>query len=121
MLLDRVTPCLAHADEAIVLDCGSQIFMRLGLQTGDDPAHSAQPDMQALVQQMVLNRIPAPGLLRIDQVATVYSLLYTAYSLQHTLYCLFCTAYSLLSTLYCILCTVDCLFSGSCCLDMLAV
>ncbi|KAL0045444.1 hypothetical protein WJX82_006816 [Trebouxia sp. C0006] len=56
-----------QTDEAIVLDCGSQIFMRLGLQTGDDPAHSAQPDMQALVQQMVLNRIPAPGLLRIDQ------------------------------------------------------
>lgn len=51
--------------------------MRLGLQTGDDPAHSAHPNMQALVQQLVQNRIPAPGLLRIDQVATVYSLLST--------------------------------------------
>ncbi|KAL0028285.1 hypothetical protein WJX79_007330 [Trebouxia sp. C0005] len=56
-------------DEAIVLDCGCQIFMRLGLQTGDDPAHSAHPNMQALVQQLVQNRIPAPGLLRIDQAS----------------------------------------------------
>ncbi len=91
---------MAYADEAIVLDCGSQIFMRLGLQTGDDPAHSAQPDMQALVQQMVLNRIPAPGLLRIDQVATIYSLLYTVYSLLSTLYRLLSTVYFVLSTVY---------------------
>ncbi len=76
--------------------------MRLGTQTGDDSARSAQPDVQALVQQLVLNRIPAPGLLRIDQVATIYSLLYTVYSVLSTLYCLFCT--------------VDCLLSGSNCL-----
>ena len=78
--------------------------MRLGLQTGDDPAHSAQPDMHSLVQQLVLNRIPAPGLLRIDQVATIYSLLYTFYSVLSILYCL-------LSILYCQMCTLRWLLS----------
>ena len=97
--MSNITLCLAHADEAIVLDCGSQIFMRLGLQTGDDPAHSAQADMQALVQQLVLNRIPAPGLLRIDQVATIYSLLYTFYSVLSILYCLLSILYCQMSTL----------------------
>jgi hypothetical protein len=62
--------------------------MRLGLQTSDDPAHSAQPDMQALVQQLVQNRIPAPGLLRIDKVATACSLLSTVYCLLSGSYCL---------------------------------
>ena len=66
--------------------------MRLGLQTGEDTALSAQPDMQALVQQLVQNRIPAPGLLRIDQVATIYCRL-------SILPCQFSTVF----------CTVDCL------------
>ena len=92
--MSNTIPCLAHADEAIVLDCGSQILMRLGLQNGTHPAHSAQPDMQALIQQLVQNRIPAPGLLRIDQVATVCCLL-------PILYCLLSIVYSLLFILYC--------------------
>lgn len=87
---------MSHADEAIVLDCGSQIFMRLGLQTGDDSAHSALPHMQALVQQLVQNRIPAPGLLRIDQVATIYSLLYAVYSVLSILNCLVSIVYLLI-------------------------
>ena len=54
-----------------MLDCGSQIFTRLGLSSADDDTdrhQSQQSAMQALVQQLVHDRLPAPSVLRIDQV-----------------------------------------------------
>lgn len=70
-MLCNVNQFLAATDEAIVLDCGSQIFTRLGLSSadGDSNRHQSQQSaMQALVQQLVHDRLPAPGVLRIDQV-----------------------------------------------------
>ena len=59
----------------MVLDCGNQIFTSLGVTNRQESAAAAdaaspvQPAMQRLVQQLVHARVPAPGILRIDQVA----------------------------------------------------
>ncbi len=76
---------LYTTDETVVLDCGNQIFTRSGLAQDDDQTEgsdSAQLAMQALVQQLVQNRVPAPGVLRLDQVIPIAAYLFLRFCLM---------------------------------------
>ena len=55
--------------DTVVLDCGSQIFVRPGVANAPEATlASVQPSIQALLEQLMHNRVPAPAVLRLHQV-----------------------------------------------------
>lgn len=55
--------------DTVVMDCGSQIFTRPGLASVPEAAlASVQPSTEALLEQLMHNRVPAPAVLRLHQV-----------------------------------------------------
>ena len=68
---------MMNSGDTVVLDCGSQIFTRPGLASVPEAAlASVQPSIEALLQQLMHNRVPAPAVLRLHQVrlATLISI-----------------------------------------------
>lgn len=58
-----------HPGDTVVLDCGNQIFTRPGLANVPEAAvASVQPKMEAWLEQLMFNRVPAPAVLRLQQV-----------------------------------------------------
>ena len=60
---------LVNPGDTVVLDCGNQIFARPGLASVPEAAlASVQPKTEALLEQLMHNRVPAPAVLRLHQV-----------------------------------------------------
>ena len=55
--------------DTVVLDCGNQIFTRTALASEPEAAIlSVQPKIESFLRQLMHNRVPAPGVLRLHQV-----------------------------------------------------
>lgn len=58
-----------NSGDTVVLDCGSQIFVRRGLESVPQAAlASVQPRIEALLETLMHNRVPAPAVLTLHQV-----------------------------------------------------
>lgn len=60
---------MMNPGDTAVLDCGNQIFVRPGLANVPEAAlASVQSKIEAMLEQLVNNRVPAPAVLRLHQV-----------------------------------------------------
>lgn len=62
---------IASPGDDVVLDCGSQIFIRPGgASEAKDGMVAAEAATEALLEQLTQHRVPAPGLVRLHQVSS---------------------------------------------------
>ena len=71
LLKQRDILMVVPAGDTVVLDCGSQIFSRLGHASAPGQGQNsaeAESSTETLLGQLMHNRVPAPAVLRLHQV-----------------------------------------------------